>query len=55
MEKQCGQFKITETDDGYRIDVKGKNLKEMFSCCASMFDQEEESKSTCCAPAQEKK
>jgi hypothetical protein len=33
MEKECCDIKVTETDEGFRIDVKGKALKEMGSCC----------------------
>lgn len=33
MEKEIGQIKFTETDDGFRVEVKGKTLKEALSCC----------------------
>ena len=34
MEKEIGQIKVTETDDGYRVDVKGKDLKALYpGCC----------------------
>ena len=38
MEKECCNVKVTETEDGYRIDVKGEDLKEKFetvfkNCC----------------------
>ena len=38
MEKECCNVKVTETEDGFQIDVKGENLKEKFetvfkSCC----------------------
>jgi len=33
MEKEHGQIKFTETDDGFRIEVTGKSLKEAVSCC----------------------
>jgi hypothetical protein len=33
MEKVLGEFKIIETEDGYRIEIKGdkEKMKEMFS------------------------
>ena len=38
MEKECCNFKVTETEDGLRIDVKGEGLKEkcedfIKNCC----------------------
>lgn len=38
MEKECCNVKVTETEDGFRIDVKGEGLKEKFetvlkNCC----------------------
>ena len=38
MEKECCNINVTETEEGYRIDLKGENLKEKFetmvkSCC----------------------
>jgi len=39
MEKECCNVKITETEDGFRIDVKGEGLKEkvetVFKNCCS--------------------
>jgi hypothetical protein len=56
MEKECGQIKITETDGGYRIDISGKNLKEMFSgCCVKVCCADEGNKGDCCQPEKEKK
>ncbi len=34
MEKTCCEMKCTETEDGFRIEVKGKDAKKWFSCCA---------------------
>ena len=28
MEKECCDVKVTETNDGYRIDLKGEKIKE---------------------------
>ncbi len=57
MEKECGQIKFTETDDGFRIDVIGKSLKDMCSCgcCMPMFCVPQASKSDCCPPTDQKK
>jgi len=56
MEKECGQIKCTETDDGFRIEVTGKNLKEWFSCCCMPgLKSSKESKSECCPSEKEKK
>jgi hypothetical protein len=33
MEKEKGNIKFIETDDGYRIEVTGKDLKDMIGCC----------------------
>ncbi|MCP4631378.1 MAG: hypothetical protein GY855_00520 [candidate division Zixibacteria bacterium] len=45
MDKEFGNIKITETDDGYKIDIKGKDLKNVLSkCCGNMMV-------SCCQPA----
>ncbi len=49
MEGKCACIKITETDEGYRIDVTGKEFKEMFACCFQPTKAEKDSKSGCCA------
>ena len=38
MEKECCTINVSETEEGYRIDLKGENLKEKFAamvknCC----------------------
>ena len=34
MEKEIGQIRFTETDDGYRMEVTGKDLKGFLpGCC----------------------
>ena len=44
-----GNLRVTETDDGYRIEVKGKELKGILSkCCSSV-------KIACCPSAEEEK
>jgi hypothetical protein len=51
MEKEIGKVTIIETDDGYQIDVKGKDLKEIFriQCCPN------DGKATDCSSSEEKK
>lgn len=56
MEKLIGQIKVTETDSGYRIDVEGKDLKGLFSCCGVTVCCCDKSKdSDCCSSDSEKK
>lgn len=56
MEKECCQIKITETDDGFRVDVSGKKLKDMASCCCiPIIGTGKMVKSECCPPEEEKK
>lgn len=33
MAKEIGKITFTETDSGYLIEVAGKELKDLFSCC----------------------
>ena len=56
MEKQIGQIKFTETDSGYRIDVEGKDLKDLFSgCCAAFCCSDKGKDEDCCGSDSEKK
>ncbi len=58
MEKEYGQIKFVETEDGFRVEVTGKSLKEAFSCCClPMFGagQARTVKVECCPPEEEKK
>ncbi|MCP4583950.1 MAG: hypothetical protein GY839_20245 [candidate division Zixibacteria bacterium] len=56
MDKEFGNVKITETDEGYRIDVTGKSLKEACGCgCIPMFISAKGAKMSCCEPGEEKK
>ncbi len=49
MQKEYGNIKITETDDGFQIEIKGKDLKAALSkCCCQVM-------ASCCPPAEEKK
>ena len=67
MAEKRTQITITETDDGFRIDVTGKKLREAFSCCcmpmvgagmaikSACCPPESENAEGCCAPEPEKK
>lgn len=35
MEKKCCNFKVTETESGYRIEISGEGIKEK---CKSAFE-----------------
>ncbi|UCC44924.1 MAG: hypothetical protein JSU65_03095 [Candidatus Zixiibacteriota bacterium] len=54
MEKELGSVKFTETDDGFRIEVTGKTLKEMMSGCCMPFGFMNVGKDGCCGPSEEK-
>ena len=46
MEKELGKITLTETEDGFRLEVTGKSFKEMMSCgCLPMF-------TACCCRSQ---
>lgn len=52
MEKKLGQITFTETDDGFRVEVTGKSLKEMCSCgCIPLFAAGGINATDCCPPA----
>ncbi|MBU8932858.1 MAG: hypothetical protein KOO62_02515 [candidate division Zixibacteria bacterium] len=56
MEKELGRIKVTETDDGYRIDVNGKDLKGLCLCgCSPQESKDQSSATSCCEPTKEKK
>lgn len=66
MEPKQTQITLTETDDGFRIEVTGKSLKEAMSCCsmplfaggmamkAACCTPETDSKTDCCSPEAKK-
>ena len=55
MEKELGQVKITETDNGFRVDVTGKSLKELCSCgCLQIVGRSQGKNSDCCPPEKDK-
>ena len=54
MEKEQGQVKFTETEDGFRVDVTGKTLKEAFSCgCLPFAAMQDCNDSSCYTPKKE--
>ncbi len=44
MERECCNIKVTELDDGYRIEITGKDFKEKCNCW-EVFKN-------CCGPQQ---
>ena len=56
MEKEVGQIKFVETDEGLRIDIKGKTLKDVCNCCCGpmMAFAVKGASSECCEPAKDK-
>lgn len=57
MEKEIGQIKFTETDDGFRVDVKGTSFKDAMACgcgCMPMFGGAKMMKVECCPPDEKK-
>ena len=56
MKEKQTQITLTESEDGFRIEVEGKSLKEMFSCCClPLVAGRGEFKTDCCSPEEEKK
>ncbi len=54
MERECCNIKIDELDNGYRVEITGKDLKEkcnclevLKNCCAGQKTAASE-KSNCC-------
>jgi len=55
MEKERCQIKCTETDDGYRIEISGKDIKEKLSgCCIPISKKDGGIKIECCPPEDKK-
>lgn len=53
MEKECCNVKVTETEDGLRIDLKGEGLKEKCEtffkgCCGE--EMKKKGFQFCCGP-----
>lgn len=55
MEKEMGEIKFVETEDGFRIEAKGKKLREALSCCCiPLVGTAKAVKVECCAPEKKK-
>ncbi|MCP4686274.1 MAG: hypothetical protein GY867_12620 [bacterium] len=39
MEKEKASIRITETDEGVRIDIAGKSLKDLGGCCVKVASE----------------
>ena len=52
--KEMAQITITETENGLRVDVKGKSLKELASCCCPPVGCGAGT-SVCCPPPDQEK
>jgi len=56
VEKEIGQIKVTETDDGFRVDIIGKSLKEALPrCCVVMCGEGKAVQMACCPPCGDEK
>ena len=55
MQACCAQIKFSSTDDGFKIEVSGKEAKEMMAKCKEMFSSCcDGTKEECCPPAEKK-
>lgn len=54
MERECARIKITRTEEGCRVDVEGKDLKNLLACCVKVVKDTSDEGSSCCDPAEEK-
>ncbi len=55
MEKECCQVKCVETDEGFRIEISGKDIKEKFSgSCMQVVIKCGDGKVECCPPEDKK-
>jgi hypothetical protein len=52
-EKELGQIRVTRTETGIRLDIEGKDLKDLCSCCCIVTDKS--GKAECCPPETEEK
>ncbi|MFH1699971.1 MAG: hypothetical protein ABIE07_05220 [Candidatus Zixiibacteriota bacterium] len=49
MEKDCCQVKVTEIDNGYKIEVTGDDVKSKFAdCCGPKMGMMKIETSECC-------
>ena len=51
MSEEKAQIKITETEQGLRIDIAGKSLKDLGGCCVKVASEccSGEKASECCS------
>ena len=54
MDKKQTRIEINETDHGFKIEVTGKSLKEMLSCCCLPVSFSGAKMSECCPPGNAK-
>ncbi len=52
MAREMGKITFTETDSGYLIEVTGRELKDLFSCCCLPASA---AKQDCCPPQKQGK
>jgi hypothetical protein len=55
LEKEMGEIKFVETEDGFRIEAKGKKLKEALSCCCIPLAGAAKAVRVECCPPEKKK
>ena len=56
MEKEKANIRITETDEGLRIDIAGKSLKDFGGCCVKVASEccSGKEAADCCSDEKEK-
>ncbi len=54
MDKKQTRIDITETENGFQVEVTGKSLADLCSCCCVAGFAGKDI-SACCPPAEEKK
>jgi hypothetical protein len=55
MDKELGEIRFIETEDGFRIEAKGKKLKEALSCCCiPLAGNARAVRVECCPPGEKK-
>jgi len=50
MAREIGKITFTETDSGYLVEVAGKELKDLFSCCCLPVTAVRAARQDCCPP-----
>jgi len=55
-EQEKSKIVITETDTGVRVDITGKSLKDLASCCCVQMKCDcADSKTECCSDSEAEK